>query len=84
MAIEAPPALYSALEGGPFRDAQGKGNVCSVTSVNAQTPGTFALRFTCPGQSSKNRTTEGPTPGDVVNKLSDALFREEIRNVGNN
>lgn len=76
--------LKSALEGGPFRDANGKANVCSISSVNAKTANTLAVRFTCPGQSAKDRTVEGATPGEVANKLSDALFREEIRNVGNN
>ena len=77
-----PHALRSAIEAGPFREATGEGSLCSVTAADPTTPGKLALRFSCPGQSSKNRFVEGSTPGEVVNKLSDALFREEIRNVG--
>ena len=79
-----PRSLRSALEAGPFREAPSKGNVCSITAADPTTPGKLALRFSCPGQSSKNRVVEGGTSGEVVNKLSDALFREEIRNVGPN
>lgn len=79
-----PHSLRSTLEAGPFREAPGKGNVCSITAADPTTPGKLALRFSCPGQSSKNRVVEGGTSGEVVNKLSDALFREEIRNVGPN
>lgn len=76
--------VRSALVGGPFRDATGKANVCSVTETAATKPSMVALRFTCPGRSTMNRLVEGNSSGDAVNKLSDALFREEIRNVGNN
>jgi tetratricopeptide (TPR) repeat protein len=76
--------LRSSLEAGPFRDATGKGNLCTVAAANASAPKKIALRFSCPSQSNKNRLVEGDTPGEVVNKLSDALFREEIRNVGTN
>lgn len=79
-----PYSLRSALEAGPFREATGEGSLCSITAADPSTPGKLALRFSCPGQSSKNRLAEGSTPGDVVNKLSDVLFREEIRNVGPN
>lgn len=77
-------AMRSALVGGPFRDATGKGSLCSVTEASATKPSMVALRFTCPGRSNMNRLVEGKSPGETVNKLSDALFREEIRNVGNN
>ena len=79
-----PHSLRSAIEAGPFREAASKGSVCAITPEDPTTPGKLALRFSCPGQSNKNRRVEGSTPGDVVNKLSDALFREEIRNVGPN
>jgi tetratricopeptide (TPR) repeat protein len=77
-------SMRSAIEAGPFREAAGKGNLCSIATADSTTPGKLALRFSCPGQSNKNRLVEGSTPGEVVNKLSDALFREEIRNVGPN
>lgn len=76
--------LRSSIEAGPFRDAPGKGNLCTITAANPSAPKKIALRFSCPTQSNKNRLVEGDTPGEVVNKLSDALFREEIRNVGTN
>jgi tetratricopeptide (TPR) repeat protein len=79
-----PHSLRSSLEAGPFREASGKGNLCAVTAADPTTPGKLAVRFSCPGQSSKNRFVEGSTPSEVVNKLSEALFREEIRNVGPN
>lgn len=77
-------ALRSAVKAGPFRDVSGKDSLCSITVGNATTPEKLALRFSCPAQSIHNRLVEGATPGEVVNKLSDALFREEIRNVGTN
>ncbi|MEY4669930.1 MAG: hypothetical protein RL518_2629 [Pseudomonadota bacterium] len=77
-------SFRSAIKAGPFREASGKGTVCSISEADPTTPGKLALRFSCPAQSNKNRVVEGSTPGDVVNKLSDALFREEIRNVGPN
>jgi hypothetical protein len=79
-----PHSLRSYVEAGPFRDASSKGSLCSITAADPTTHGKFALRFSCPGQSSKNRFVEGSTSAEVVNKLSDALFREEIRNVGPN
>lgn len=76
--------LRSYIEAGPFRDTSGKGNLCTVAAASPTAPKKVALRFSCPLQSNKNRLVEGDTPGEVVNKLSDALFREEIRNVGTN
>ena len=76
--------LRSYIEAGPFRDASGKSNLCTVAATTPTSAKTVALRFSCPSQSNKNRLVEGDTPGEVVNKLSDALFREEIRNVGTN
>jgi tetratricopeptide (TPR) repeat protein len=79
-----PHSMRSAIEAGPFQEAPGKASLCSITTADPTTPEKLALRFSCPGQSSKNRLVEGSTPGEVVNKLSDALFREEIKNVGPN
>lgn len=82
--FDGPRSLMSAIKGGPFRPVQGKGNLCTIGTANASTPERLALRFSCPGQSAKNRLVEGGTPAEAVNRLSDALFREEIKNVGTN
>jgi tetratricopeptide (TPR) repeat protein len=74
----------STIEAGPFRYLASKGNLCAIAAVPPTAPAKVALRFTCPGQSSKNRLAEGETVAEAVNKLSEALFREEIRNVGAN
>lgn len=74
----------SIIQAGPFRSASGKGSLCSIASVPPTAPAKVALRFTCPAQSNKNRLAEGKTAAEAVNKLSDSLFREEIRNVGPN
>jgi len=79
-----PSSLRATIEGGPFRAARGKGNLCTITAANASTPDRLALSFSCPGQSTKNRVVEGSSPAEVVNNLSDALFREDIKNVVTN
>jgi tetratricopeptide (TPR) repeat protein len=83
-APNGPSSLRATLEGAPFRAAPGKGNLCTITTANASTQDRLALSFSCPGQSSKNRVVEGSSPAEVVNKLSDALFREDIKNVVTN
>lgn len=80
----APWGLRSKIEGGPFTLVESASGVCSITSIGPSAPDKVALRFTCPRQADKNRTVEGVTNADAVNKLSDALFREEIRNVTTN
>jgi hypothetical protein len=77
-------SLRSYIEAGPFRDSTSKDNLCAIAAASPTAPKKLALRFSCTAQSNKNRLVEGDTPGEVVNKLSDALFREEIRNVGTN
>ena len=77
-------SLRSYIEAGPFRDSTSKDNLCTIAAASPTAPKKLALRFSCTAQSNKNRLVEGDTPGEVVNKLSDALFREEIRNVGTN
>ena len=74
----------STIEAGPFRSVPSKGNLCSIAAVTPTAPAKVALSFTCPGQSNKNRLAEAETVAEAVNKLSDALFREEIRNVSTN
>lgn len=87
VSLEPGPAVTdyrSTIEAGPFRSVTSKGNLCSIAAVTPTAPAKAALRFTCPGQSNKNRLAEADTVAEAVNKLSDALFREEIRNVGTN
>ena len=72
------------IEAGPFRSVPSKGNLCSIAAVTPSAPTMVALRFSCPGQSNKNRLAEGSTVAEAVNKLSDALFKEEIHNVSTN
>jgi hypothetical protein len=77
----APWGLRSKIEEGPFIISENAVGACAITPIGASAPDKVALRFTCPRQADKNRTVEGTSNADVVNKLSDALFREEIRNV---
>lgn len=76
-----PASLPSLLEDGPFIDGGSSPSLCSVqASAGTEPDGAGALSFSCPGSTSLNRTVRGVDPGELVNKLSDALFREEIRN----
>jgi tetratricopeptide (TPR) repeat protein len=80
----APWGLRSKIESGPFLVVHGARAVCAIAAASDATLGKISLRFTCPGQANKNKTVEGTSTTEVVNKLSDALFREEIRNVVTN
>jgi hypothetical protein len=80
----APWGLRSKIESGPFLVVSGARAVCSIAPASNTTPDKISLRFTCPGQASKNKIVEGASTTEAVNKLSDALFREEIRNVVTN
>jgi tetratricopeptide (TPR) repeat protein len=80
----APWGLRSKIESGPFLVVSGARAVCSIAPASGTTPDKISLRFTCPGQASKNKIVEGTSTTEAVNKLSDALFREEIRNVVTN
>jgi tetratricopeptide (TPR) repeat protein len=68
---------------GPFvESASGTGgDLCTISATQGSTsPDAISLRFTCPGNAAKNRSTEDSDINQVVNKLSDALFTEEITN----
>jgi hypothetical protein len=73
----------SKLRAGPFLEVSAENSdptrVCSVSAVTTGID-TTTLRFTCPSQSAKNRTVEDSDPSQLVNKLSEALFRQEVTN----
>jgi hypothetical protein len=74
-------SVQAAILQGPFIEAQSGSELCTVSATQAaSSPGAISLRFTCPGNPAKNRTTEDSDINQVVNKLSDALFTEEITN----
>lgn len=73
--------IRSALTSGPFVEAP-SGDVCTVSALKNLASSSTSLRCTCPHNSSKNIIVEDSDPNEVVNKLSEALFREEIKNGG--
>jgi tetratricopeptide (TPR) repeat protein len=83
--IIAPSDVRANILSGPFLEARAEraGSLCTIES--SQPPGAplISLRFTCPGNAARNRTVEDSDPREVVNKLTEALFREEINNGGN-
>jgi hypothetical protein len=84
--IQASPELRGLILSGPFiedRSARDQEEVCLITSLQESVGGGATLRFTCPHNSSKNRVVEDSDPRGVVNKLTEALFREEIKNGSN-
>ncbi len=86
--IEAPAHLRDFILAGPFVEDTSSTNqheVCVITSQQKPmtSDGNVILRFTCPTNSTKNRIVEDSDPHEVVNKLSEALFREEIKNGSN-
>lgn len=76
-------SLRRKLSSGPFlevsREASDPSRVCSISAATSGNDKT-TLRFTCPSQSAKNRTVEDSDLNQVVNKLSEAIFRQEISN----
>ncbi len=76
-----PSSLRGLLEDGPFLIEGKSDTLCIVQAApHSGEGGEISLSFSCPGSTSKNRTVGDVGPAEVVNKLSDALFREEIRN----
>jgi hypothetical protein len=83
--IQTSAKLRDLILSGPFiedRSSRDQDTVCLITSPQQSASGA-TLRFTCPHNSSKNHVVEDSDPRAVVNKLTEALFREEIKN-GNN
>lgn len=77
--------MRSMITSGPFVHASSAagGVACTITALQDPTSSSITLRFTCPDNTSKNKVVEDSDPSEVVNKLSEALFREEIKNGGN-
>ncbi len=80
-------SLRRKLRSGPFLEVSGtatdSARLCTISATTAG-GGKTTLRFTCPSQSAKNRTVEDSDLNQVVNKLSEALFRQEITNANPN
>jgi tetratricopeptide (TPR) repeat protein len=76
-------SLSRKLRSGPFlqvsADAGDPTRVCTISAATTGNDKT-TLRFTCPSQSVKNRTVEDSDPSQLVNKLSEAIFRQEVTN----
>lgn len=84
--IEASSKVRDLILSGPFiedRSAQKRDEVCLIASQQNSDSAGVTLRFTCTHNSSKNRVVEDSDPHEVVNKLTEALFREEIKNGSN-
>jgi Tfp pilus assembly protein PilF len=77
-------ALQDALRKGPYVDSPNSTDACIIEAGRNEVTLTYTLRFSCPRNSSKNRSVEDSDLYQVVNKLSDALFSEEISNGRNN
>jgi hypothetical protein len=74
-------SLRSAILAGPFIESNEPAGICTISAASggASSP-SIKLVFTCPGTATKNRSSEDSDINRVVNKLSDALFTEEISN----
>jgi tetratricopeptide (TPR) repeat protein len=84
--IQASSKLRDLILSGPFiedRSSQNKDEVCLITSQQESVGGGTTLRFTCAHNSSQKQRVEDSDPRAVVNKLTEALFREEIKNGSN-
>jgi Tfp pilus assembly protein PilF len=83
--ITAPADIRSNILSGPFLDGASNdtGALCTITASRSTDTHTVSLNFSCPGNTAKNRIVEDSDPREIVNKLSEALFREEINNGGN-
>jgi tetratricopeptide (TPR) repeat protein len=77
-------ALRNAVAKGPFLEYANGSEVCTIETGRNEAQKNYTLRFSCAGNISKNRTVEDSDINQVVNKLSDALFSEEISNGRNN
>lgn len=77
-----PSSIPSLLAEGPFYPVANGSSLCAVSAAapNGGAPNEIRLSFSCPGNPTKSRIVGDIEAGAVVNKLSDALFREEVRN----
>jgi tetratricopeptide (TPR) repeat protein len=76
-----PRDLRRQILRGPFMEQASSRSttafVCTISTPSSRED-KVTLRFTCPSQSAKNRTVEDSDVTQVVNKLSEALFRQEV------
>ena len=76
---KVPSEIASAVLKGPFVVAhssnQTKPQPCEITAPSSQ-----ELSFRCPSMPQHNRTVKDGDPIQLVNKLIEAIFTEEIRN----
>jgi tetratricopeptide (TPR) repeat protein len=81
-----PRDAQRAILVGPFIEAAGDAaktdNICTISGASPTATGAtgLSLRFSCPGQSARNRTVEDSAPERVVNKLSNGLFSSGATN----
>jgi hypothetical protein len=80
-------SLRRAIRSGPFieryPDSSLQTGACTISGNEATaTDGTTKTKliFTCPAQTAKNRTVEDSDPRQVVNKLSEAVFSQDVSN----
>ena len=79
-----PSSIKGVLEDGPFVDGGDSPSLCSISGATSRAGSAeVSVSFSCPGNASKNRIVGDVDPRAVVNKLSEALFREEIQNGSN-
>ena len=76
-----PSSIASLLADGPFLPMKDGASLCVVRSLpDSGSSGEVKLSFSCPGNPAKDRIVGDVVPAALVNKLSDALFREEVPN----
>lgn len=81
-AANLPSSIPSLLIDGPFYPVTGGSSLCVIgaSAPNGAAPSEIQLSFSCPGNPGKSRVVGDVEAGAVVNKLSNVLFREEVRN----
>jgi tetratricopeptide (TPR) repeat protein len=77
-----PRKLQKAIARGPFipvnsKDTEGAQITCSIRGSEANSR--ITLSFSCPSQTAKNRVVEDSDLEQVVNKLAEALFTQDVR-----
>jgi tetratricopeptide (TPR) repeat protein len=76
-------SMRRAIARGPFLPIDATDNetaqlVCTIRGTEA--PLRFTLSFSCPSQTAKNRVVEDSDISQVVNKLSEAIFSQDVQN----
>jgi hypothetical protein len=76
-------SMRKALARGPFLpidtpDTDTARILCTIRGTEA--PSRLTLAFSCPSQTAKNRVVEDSEISQVVNKLSEAIFSQDVQN----